>query len=89
MELYWDELENQQMDERESLGGRALTALRSTLARLELDPFDPRLGTRTFSTPGFGHVRATPTGHAEDVVLWTNGAEPDSLLIMAISPRTP
>lgn len=55
-----------------------------TLGRLELDPFDPRLRTRQFTTEPYGHVRATPA--VEDwFVLWQVGPEAGAIEIVLLA----
>lgn len=53
----------------------ALGAVRRTLGMLEADPFSPRLRTRQFDTPEYGHIRMTPCGHANWHVYWLLGDE--------------
>jgi hypothetical protein len=89
MYLVFDELADRQLTALEEGGTSArLTATCRTLGRIEVDPHDPSLGTRTFVTQGFGHVRVTPTGHEDEVVLWTWRSDGE-ILVIAISPFAP
>jgi hypothetical protein len=65
-----------------------LTAIRRTLGRLERDPTDPHLDTRTFRTPTYGYMRTTPAQHADWHILWRPGESDDELVIVALSPLT-
>ena len=47
-----------------------VASIRRALGRLELDPHNPRIGTRQFQTPEYGQIRATPTGYDTWYVLW-------------------
>ena len=85
MELGWDELADQQMAALETQGPtNVVEAVGRTLARLELDPFDPKLGTRQFTSANYGHVRATTVHSTDWTVLWTLGEGDDWILIIAI-----
>jgi hypothetical protein len=89
MQLVFDELADEQLTELEQEGDSPrLSALRRCLGALEVRSDDPKLGTRMFSTPSFEHVRATPTGFEDDVVLWTT-VDDQTLLIIAMSTRRP
>ncbi len=65
-------------------GEGTLRAVRRTLARLEADPNEPRLGTRLFVTDGLGHVRATPTGGGDWYILWQTGPAPEAITILHV-----
>lgn len=54
------------------------------LGRLELDPYNPRIGTRQFQTPEYGQIRATPTGYDTWYVLWQVGPDEHSIEIVHI-----
>lgn len=87
MELRWDPLADEQMTRLELAGpSPALAAVNRTLARLELDPFDPKLRTRQFVSQHYEHVRPVPTGHNDWMVLWTLGDTDDWILIIAVAP---
>lgn len=62
----------------------ALAGIHRTLGRLELDPFDPRLGTRVFLSEEFEHVRATPARTGDWWILWALGPEDRSLLVVHV-----
>lgn len=74
-ELLWQPDADRAMTTLESSPNRAhtVTALQRTLGRLELDPFNPKMGTRQFQTPEYGQIRATPTGLDTWYVLWLPG----------------
>jgi len=61
-----------------------LAAVRRTLGRLELDPFDPRLRTRQFVTEGYGQIRSTPAGHGDWTVFWKSGPGSNQITIAFI-----
>lgn len=61
-----------------------LAGIRRTLGRLELDPFDPKLRTRQFTTDQYGHVRATPALD-EWFVLWQVGAEEGTIEVVLLA----
>lgn len=64
------------IEEDDSPSGAVLLAnVRRILGRLEVDPADGRLGTRMFTTLGYGHVRVTPIGIGEWCLLWTLRSE--------------
>lgn len=50
-----------------------LAAVNRTLDRLEEDPYEPRLATRSFVTEELGGVRATPARFDTWYVLWQPG----------------
>lgn len=85
-ELLWWPDADRAMDRLESDPGAsaALDAVRRTLGRLELDPFDRRLHTRQFQTPEYGHIRATPCRHGDWHVLWQPG-EPGSVEVIIVT----
>jgi hypothetical protein len=62
-----------------------LRAVRRTLGRLELDPFDPRLRTRQFATERYGQVRCTPVGTGEWRIFWMVGPAPGDITIAFIA----
>ena len=64
--------------------GRSVRSVRRTLARLEADPYEPRLGTRLFVTDGLGHVRATPTGGGDWYILWQSGPGVGAITILHV-----
>jgi hypothetical protein len=77
------------MDWLESDGSmrRVLLGARRVLGRLEVDPNDPRLRTRTFSTEGYGHVRATPIGVDDWYVFWRPAEnDDDGVVIINLGP---
>ncbi|SRR6266496_439975 len=59
-------------------------AIDRTLDRLEVDPFDARLGTIPFQTPEFGGVCATPARRDDWYVLWQRGPTSSDLVIILI-----
>jgi hypothetical protein len=59
-------------------------AIDRTIGRLEIDPFDPRLGTIQFRTPEFGGVCATPVRLDDWYVLWQRAAIADNLVIILV-----
>jgi len=59
-------------------------AIDRILDRLEVDPFDPRLGTIPFQTPEFGGVCATPARRDDWYVLWQRGSTSNELVIILI-----
>jgi hypothetical protein len=59
-------------------------AVDRTLGRLEVDPFDPRLGTIQFQTPEFGGVCATPIRWDDWYVFWQRGPAANDLVIILI-----
>lgn len=87
MELLWwtDADEALSSLERPSGSVAVLTALRRVLGRLEVDPFDPRLGSRQFVTEEFDQVRATPVRSGDWWVLWQTGPEPATITIILIT----
>lgn len=70
--------------ERGDSGAEALSAVRRTLGRIELDAFAPQLGTRQFQTPEYGQVRATPCRFEDWWVLWRVGATEGTLEIIMV-----
>lgn len=76
-ELLWWPDAGAAMDrlENDSSASPALAAVRRTLGRLELDPFDRRLLTRQFVTPEYGQIRATPCHFGDWYVLWQIGEQ--------------
>lgn len=59
-------------------------AIDRALGRLEIDPFDPRLGTIPFQTPELGGVCATPVRLDDWYVFWQRGPGTDELVIILI-----
>jgi hypothetical protein len=59
-------------------------AINRTLDRLEVDPFNPRLGMAQFRTPEFGGVCATPVQLDDWYVFWQRGATVDDLVIILV-----
>jgi|SRR5215471_811153 len=59
-------------------------AIDRTLDRLEVDPYDARLGTKVFQTPEFGGVCATPVRRDDWYVLWQRGKVANQLVIILI-----
>jgi len=85
VDLLWTAEADQEFGALErSPDARSLRALRRTLARLEADPFEPRLGTRLFVTEGLGHVRATPTGGGDWYILWQSGPMAGAITILHV-----
>lgn len=64
--------------------GNVLAAINRTLDRLGRDPYDPRLGTRSFVTEQFGGVRATPARVDTWYILWQPGEGARSIEIILI-----
>lgn len=62
-----------------------LRAVRRTLGRLELDPYEPRLRTRQFSTERFGQMRSTPAGSGDWHIMWLAGPGPNQITIAFIA----
>jgi len=57
------------------------------LGRLEVEPTDPRLRTRTFRTEGYGHVRATPIEVDDWYVFWRPADNDDQgVVIINLGP---
>lgn len=84
-ELLWWPAADAAMDRIDAKEDARRAALRQTLARLEANPFDPRLGTRQFRTPEYGHIRATPCRHDDWYVLWQLGEEAGTIEIVALA----
>jgi hypothetical protein len=59
-------------------------AVDRVLDRLEVDPYDARLGTKVFQTPEFGGVCATPVRRDDWYVLWQRGEVANQLVIILI-----
>jgi hypothetical protein len=68
--------------------GGVLRAVRRTLGRLELDPYDPRLRTRQVATERYGQLRSTPAGSGDWHIMWRAGPGPDQLTIAVIAETT-
>ncbi|MEJ7764804.1 MAG: hypothetical protein WKF86_04865 [Acidimicrobiales bacterium] len=60
-----------------------LASIRGVLGHLERDAFNPRLGTRQFQSPQYGHIRATPAT-SNWFVLWQPGNAERSIEIVHI-----
>lgn len=56
--------------ERDRTLRSVLAAVNETLDRLERDPYEPRLATRSFVTEAYGGVRVTPLRRDSWYVLW-------------------
>jgi len=61
-----------------------LAAVTRTLDRLEQDPYERRLGTRSFVSKELGGVNATPARVDNWYVLWQFGSDPGSIEIILI-----
>jgi hypothetical protein len=61
-------------------------AIEHTLDRLEVDPFNPRLGTVQFQSPEYGGVCATPIRMDDWYVFWQRGPTANELVIILIHP---
>ncbi len=66
-----------------------LAAVRRALGRLELDPYERRLGTRQFSTELYGQMRSTPAGVGDWRVIWQVGPGAHEITIVFISETSP
>lgn len=71
--------------EEDAAFARELRAVRLLLARLERDPFDPRLRSRQFVTDDLGHVRATAVGYDDWYVFWQVRGTPARIEIIEIA----
>jgi hypothetical protein len=85
-ELSWRPEANAAMDALEADPSMSIVvqAIDRTLDRLEVDPFDPRLGTIPFQTPELGGVCATPVRRDDWYVLWQRGLTSGDLVIILI-----
>jgi hypothetical protein len=85
-EFGWRPEADQAMDALEADPGMTavVEAIDRTLGRLEVDPFNPRLGTIQFQTPELGGVCATPVRMDDWYVLWQRGATASDLVIILI-----
>jgi len=85
-ELLWHPEANSVMTAIESNPAQTdvVASVRRVLGRLELDPYNPRIGTRQFQTPEYGQIRATPTGRDTWYVLWQPGRSERSIEIVHI-----
>ena len=90
MELLWWSAADQVMALLEADPARAneFRAVRRTLGRLELDPFDRRLRTRQFTTERYGQLRSTPAGSGDWHIMWQAGPGPDQITIAFIAETT-
>ena len=90
MQLLWSSDADQVMARLEADPARAdvLRVVRRTLGRLELDPFDPRLRTRQFSTDRYGQMRSTPAGSGDWHIMWQAGPGTDQITIAVIAETT-
>jgi len=52
---------------------------------LELDPFNPALRSRQFSTERYGQLRATPIGVGDWRIMRMTGPEPGQITIAFIT----
>ena len=84
-ELLWWPAADETMNRIDAVDDRRRRAVRRTLARIELNPLDPRLGTRQFRTPEYGHIRATPCRHEDWYVLWQIGEEAETVEIVIVA----
>jgi len=84
-ELLWWPAADAAMDRIDAVDDRRKEAVVRTLARLEADPFEPRLGTRPFQTPEFGHIRATSCRFDDWYILWQVGEAPRTLEIVTVA----
>ena len=83
-ELEWWPAADERMTALEAEGGPALAAVNQTLDRLEIDPFDRRLGTTMFSTDELRKVSATPTRHDNLYIFWQPGPSANVIDIVLI-----
>jgi hypothetical protein len=85
--LLWTPEADQAMDrlEAEPTMDRVVVAIHRTLGRLEVDPGDNHLATRTFTTAAYGHVRTTPVRLDDWHIFWTPGEDDDEIVIIAIA----
>lgn len=84
-ELLWWPDAAAAMDRIDAVDNARRAVVTRTLARLEADPFDPRLGTRQFRTPEYGHIRATPCRHDDWYILWQAGVDPETIEIVMVA----
>jgi hypothetical protein len=68
---------------------KVLKAVRRTLGRMEVGPYDPRLRSRQFSTERYGQIRATPVGVGDWRIMWVIGPEADQITIAFITETSP
>jgi hypothetical protein len=61
-----------------------LEAVNRALDRLEVDPYDARLGTKPFRAPELGGVCATPVRRDDWYVIWQRGEVANQLVIILI-----
>ena len=87
-ELGWRPEADAAMDalEADSSTSAVVDAIERTIERLEVDPFDPRLGTVQFQSPEFGGVCATPIRMDDWYVFWQRGLTANELVIILIHP---
>jgi hypothetical protein len=84
-ELRWWPAADEAMNRIDAVDDQRRRAVRRTLTRLEVNPLDPRLGTRQFRTPEYGHIRATPCRHESWYVLWQIGEEAETVEIVIVA----
>ena len=84
-ELLWWPAADTAMNRIDAVDDQRRAAVRRTLARLEVNPLEPRLGTRQFRTPEYGHIRATPCRHEDWYVLWQIGEEAGTVEIVMLA----
>jgi hypothetical protein len=84
--LLFTEQADESMDRLEADPGRhhVLEAVERTLDRIETNPSDPRLGTRSFVTEVYGGVRATPVRVDDWHVFWQPGPRSDEITIIEV-----
>lgn len=70
--------------EGDRLMSHVLAAVNRTLDRLEEDPYEPRLGTRSFVTEAYGGVSATTVRVDSWYVIWQPGPSSSALEIILI-----
>lgn len=61
-----------------------LQAVERVLARLEEDPFSPRLGTTAFMTDEYRGVNATPAGPDDWYIFWQRAQEPRTIEVILV-----
>lgn len=85
-ELVWRPEAETAMDALQADPGLSavLEAVDRALDRLEVDPYDARLGTNQFQTPELGGVCATSVRRDDWYVLWRRGDVANQLVIILI-----
>lgn len=86
-DLLWLPEAESVLDGLESANPQAVAAIRRLLARMEVDPFAPSLGTQQFRGATSGFVRATSCRYDDWYVLWrfTEAREVEIILIVDIA----